>query len=280
MKILYLFKALSIRWSLNTFMVMGLFLWTSASAQEAKGKPPSPKGMVAIPAGKFIRGTKPDRANEICLRNSKVCKESWFEDEEPFHIVQLRTFHIDTHEVTQQEFSRVMGENPSDFEGANLPVERVTWHEALAYCKKLGKRLPTEAEWEWAAKGGTDSAFAWGENALSKKANFCDRHCPKRWRESQFDDGYRHTAPVGSFPANGYGVFDMAGNVYEWVQDWYDSDYYRISPNDNPKGPVKGKRKVIRGGAWINYSVGVRPSDRTDAKLKKRLNFVGFRCAL
>ena len=261
-------------------MLLGLFLWTSASAQEAQGKPQSPQGMVAIPAGKFIRGTKPDRANKICLQNSKVCKIAWFEDEEPLHLVQLRKFHIDIHEVTQQEFQRVMGENPSDFEGANLPVERVTWHEAVAYCKKLGKRLPTEAEWEWAAKGGTDLAFAWGENALSKKANFCDRHCPKRWKESQFDDGYRHTAPVGSFPANGYGVFDMAGNVYEWVQDWYDSDYYRISPNDNPKGPVKGKLKVIRGGSWINYCVGVRPGDRTNAKLKKRLNFVGFRCAL
>ena len=96
----------------------------------------------------------------------------------------------------------------------------------------------------------------------------------------QFDDGYRHTAPVGSFGANGYGVFDMAGNVYEWVADWYDEDYYKIPPRHNPKGPVKGKYKVIRGGSWINYSVGVRPSDRTEAKPKKRLNFVGFRCAL
>ncbi|MCH7623301.1 MAG: SUMF1/EgtB/PvdO family nonheme iron enzyme, partial [Nitrospinae bacterium] len=190
------------------------------------------------------------------------------------------SFLIDIHEVTQKRFRHVMGENPSDFEGPNLPVERVSWYEAAEYCKKLGKRLPTEAEWERAAKGGVDSTFAWGENAESKKANFCDQRCNKHWKENQFDDGYRHTAPVGSFPANGYGVFDMAGNVYEWVADWYDEGYYRISPRDNPQGPIKGKRKVIRGGSWINYSVGVRPSDRTEAKPKGRLNFVGFRCAL
>jgi sulfatase modifying factor 1 len=268
------------KWILNTILLMGLFSWAGASAGQIKGKPPSLKGMVAIPQGKFTRGTEPDRANQICLKNSSVCKQAWFEDEAPIHSVQLESFHIDIHEVTQQEFSRVMGENPSEFEGANLPVERVTWYEAMDYCNKLGKRLPTEAQWEWAAKGGENSAFPWGENALSEKANFCDRQCPKRWRESQFEDGYRNTAPVGSFPANGYGVHDMAGNVYEWVQDWYDSDYYRVSPSDNPKGPAKGKRKVIRGGAWINYSVGVRPADRTDAKPKKRLNFVGFRCVM
>ncbi len=259
---------------------MGIFSWAGVSAQEAKEPPPSPTGMVAVPAGKFTRGTEPDRANQICLKNSKVCNVSWFEDEVPFHSVQLENFHIDIHEVTQQEFQRVTGKNPSEFKGPDLPVEKVTWHEAVEYCEKLGKRLPTEAEWEWAARGGGDLAFAWGDAAESKKANFCDRSCAKRWKEKQFDDGYRHTAPVGSFPANGYGVFDMAGNVYEWVQDWYDSDYYRISPNSNPQGPATGRHKVIRGGSWINYSVGVRPSDRTDAKPKKRLNFVGFRCAL
>jgi sulfatase modifying factor 1 len=267
-------------WVVNIILMVGLFSCASAFAQETKGKTSSAKGMVVVPAGKLIRGTEPERANRICLANSKVCKVAWFEDEAPIHSVQLQSFLIDIHEVTQQEFRRVMGENPSDFEGSNLPVEQVTWHEAVAYCNKLGKRLPTEAQWEWAAKGGADSAFSWGENALSEKANFCDRSCPKRWRESQFEDGYRHTAPVGSFPANGYGVFDMAGNVYEWVQDWYGSDYYGRSPNDNPKGPEKGKLKVIRGGSWINYSVGVRPADRTDAKPKKRMNFVGFRCVL
>ena len=268
------------KWIFNIALIVGLISWANLFAQEVKGKPKTPKGMVFIPAGELTRGTESNRANQICLKNSKVCKQSWFKDEEPVHTVRLNGFYIDIYEVTQKEFRQVMGENPSDFAGSNLPVERVNWYEADSYCKKLGKGLPTEAEWERAAKGGVGSTFPWGENAESKKANFCDQRCNKRWQESQFDDGYRHTAPVGSFPANGYGVFDMAGNVYEWVADWYDDDYYKTSPRANPKGPVEGKLKVIRGGSWINYSVGVRPSDRTEAKPKGRLNFVGFRCAL
>lgn len=268
------------KWVVIIILIMGWFCLGSAIAEEVKEKSQPPKGMVVIPQGKFTRGTVAHLANQICLKNNKPCKEAWFKDEEPVHSVQLKSFHIDIHEVTQQEFHRVMGENPADFKGSNLPVENVTWYEAAEYCKKLRKRLPTEAEWEWAARGGVDSTFAWGENTESQKANFCDQRCGKRWKESQFDDGYRNTAPVGSFPANGYGVFDMAGNVYEWVQDWYDGDYYKKLSSENPHGPKKGKLKVIRGGSWINYSVGVRPSDRTEAKPKGRLNFVGFRCAL
>lgn len=269
----------AMKWAVPIFLMVSLFSWGLAYSEEAGRNPALQKEMVEIPPGKFTRGTVAHLANQTCLKNNKPCKQAWFEDEEPPHSIQVKRFHIDTHEVTQREFQRVMGENPSDFEGSNFPVEKVTWYEAAQYCKKLGKRLPTEAEWEWAAKGGADSTFAWGENVESKKANFCDQRCGKRWRESQFDDGFKHTAPVGSFPANGYGAFDMAGNVYEWVADWYDEDYYKKSPSDDPKGPEKGKFKVIRGGSWINYSAGVRPSDRTEAKPKKRLNFVGFRCA-
>jgi len=268
------------KWVFNIILIVGLFSWANAFAEEVKEKSQTPKEMVFISAGQLTMGTESNRANRICLKNNRNCKHSWFEDEEPVHSVLLNGFFIDSYEVTQKKFLKVMGKNPSDFKGPNLPVERVNWYEADEYCKKLGKRLPTEAEWERAAKGGVDSTFAWGENAESEKANFCDRRCDKRWKESQFDDGYRHTAPVGSFPANGYGIFDMAGNVYEWVSDWYDEDYYRISSRDNPKGPAKGKYKVIRGGSWINYSAGIRPSDRTEAKPKARSNFVGFRCAL
>ena len=239
-----------------------------------------PKGMALIPSGKLTRGSDPKQAQQICLKNNDNCKEKWFQDEEPVHAVKLNSFYMDTREVIQKDFLSVMGMNPSYFKGSNLPVERVNWFEAMAYCQRIGKRLPTEAEWEWAAKGGNNWIFVWGNKAESHKANFCDRECGKRWKERQFEDGYRHTAPVGSFPANDYGLFDMAGNVYEWVMDWYKDDYYLETARDDPKGPVKGTRKVIRGGSWINYSVGVRPSDRTDAKPLDKINFVGFRCAL
>lgn len=259
--------------------LMGLLTLGNARAEEIKGEAQPPEGMVWIPSGELHRGSNKNQGYKFCLENNKDCKNSWFEDEAPAHVVKLNGFHIDIHEVTQKEFQNVLRENPSDYEGPNLPVERVTWPEAVEYCKKIGKRLPTEAEWEWAARGGKRSVFSWGDKVESEKANFCDRRCSKRWKESQFDDGHRHTAPVGSFPANGYGVFDMAGNVYEWVADWYAEDYYEKSPRNNPKGPKTGSKRLIRGGSWINYSTGVRPSDRTEAKPKGRLNFVGFRCA-
>jgi formylglycine-generating enzyme required for sulfatase activity len=279
--------------SLITFSIY-FFLWASAGSEEIKGKPglsvkennaalaskKNPKGMVLIPGGEFIRGTTSKEAQSVCLKNNDHCKEKWFKDEEPLHSVKLNGYYLDTHEVTQEDYQRVMTKNPSEFKGSSLPVESVTWYEAMEYCEKVGKRLPTEVEWEWAARGGKQGTFAWGDEAESNRANFCDRSCDKRWKEKQFEDGYSHTAPVGSFPANDFGVYDMAGNVYEWVLDWYDEDYYKKKPHDNPKGPEKGSRKVIRGGSWINYSVGVRPSDRTDAKPSKKIDFVGFRCAL
>jgi formylglycine-generating enzyme required for sulfatase activity len=268
------------KWVFFIVLIVCLSASEYASSEELKGEPQPPPGMVWVPSGELHRGSDSNQGYTYCLKNNRNCKKNWFQDEEPANAIRLNGFYIDIHEVTQKEFQGVMGDNPSDYNGSNLPVERVTWPEATAYCKKVQKRLPTEAEWEWAARGGKRSVFPWGDEVESRKANFCDKQCNKRWKESQFDDGHRYTAPVGSFPANGYGVFDMAGNVYEWVADWYAEEYYKNSTRDNPKGPETGKRKVIRGGSWINYSTGVRPSDRTEAKPNGRLNFVGFRCAL
>ncbi|MDA0692540.1 MAG: SUMF1/EgtB/PvdO family nonheme iron enzyme [Nitrospinae bacterium] len=274
-KAIYLIKAI-----FTIALVFGFSSLETAGSEEVKKNPRPPQGMVGIPSGELFRGSDSNQGYQICLMNNRDCKKSWFQDEEPANTVRLNGFYIDSHEVTQKEFQRVMGDNPSVYKGSNFPVERVTWSEATEFCERVGKRLPTEAEWEWAARGGQRSVFPWGDKAESRKANFCDKQCDKRWKESQFDDDYRYTAPVGSFPANGYGAFDMAGNVYEWVTDWYAEDYYEKSPRDNPKGPETGKRKVIRGGSWINYSTGVRPAERTEAKPAARLNFVGFRCAL
>jgi formylglycine-generating enzyme required for sulfatase activity len=237
------------------------------------------EGMVLIPEGVFMAGSSAERAQKLCLKNNKVCKLKLFLDEEPRHLVFLPAFYIDRYEVNQNEFQKVMRENPSEFKAEKNPVDSVTWYEAREYCELVGKRLPTEAEWEKAAKGGKDTLYPWGDEFESGKANMCDAHCDERWKESQFKDGYKTTAPIGSFPPNDYGLFDMAGNVYEWVMDWYDEDYYVSISEKSPRGPLKGKQKVFRGGSWINYSVGVRPSDRTGAKTGKRFNFVGFRCA-
>jgi formylglycine-generating enzyme required for sulfatase activity len=236
-------------------------------------------GMVLIPEGEFTAGYSAKLAQKQCLKNNKVCKQKWFRDEEPRHRVFLPAFYIDQYEVSQGDFQKVMRQNPSDFKADKNPVESVSWYEAMEYCQAVGKRMPTEAEWEKAAKGGKTTLYSWGDEFQSGKANMCDAHCSERWKESQFNDGYKTTSPVGSFPPNDFGVFDMAGNVYEWVMDWYDEGYYTTINSKTPIGPQKGKQKVFRGGSWINYSVGVRPTDRTGGKTGKRLNFVGFRCA-
>ncbi len=259
----------------------GLFLSHPGLLVEAGEKVnPSDHDMVLIAAGSFQMGAENNQGYQACMAYNKTCKEKWFNDEQPVHTVKLDGFYIDIHEVTQAKFQRMMGGNPSEYKGSNLPVDSVTWFEAKKYCEQSGKRLPTEAEWERAAKAGTDTLFIWGNNAASEKANFCDAHCKKSWKEGQFNDGFRHTAPVGSFAPNAYGLFDMAGNVYEWVADWYEEGYYQSSPKENPQGPESGKKKVMRGGSWVNYSTGTRPADRTGTQPNTRKGFVGFRCAL
>jgi formylglycine-generating enzyme required for sulfatase activity len=261
----------------------GLLLSSPAILSEASEKTNHTsyhEGMVLISAGTFQMGSELNQGYKTCMETNTICKKKWFSDEQPVHKLKLKTFHIDIYEITQQEFEGVMKENPSEYEGLNRPVENVTWFEAANYCERLGKRLPTEAEWERAARGKTDSVFWWGNKADSGKANFCDVHCEKPWKVNQLDDGFSFTAPVGSLAPNNYGLFDMAGNVYEWVDDWYDEDYYRYSPEENPLGPKKGKKKIMRGGSWINYPTGVRSADRTDSKPNARMGFVGFRCAI
>ncbi|CAI2719509.1 formylglycine-generating enzyme family protein [Nitrospina watsonii] len=247
----------------------------AAALADAQASP----GMSLIPSGEFVQGANPQIGHRLCVEHNDHCEQKWFNDEAPPRRVYVDAFEIDIHEVTQRAYRKVMNNNPSRFTGDDLPVENVTWHEANAFCNKVGKRLPTEAEWEKAAKGGVRTIYPWGNEMESGRANFCDAACDKRWKEEPFQDGYEHTAPVGSFPPNAYGLHDMAGNVYEWVQDGYDYAYYQHAPAQNPKGPRAADMKVMRGGSWINYSTGVRPADRTPTDPDERLNFAGFRCA-
>ena len=223
----------------------------------------TPKGMVKIPGGEYTAGLDADIAFAECNKYLDNCKRSWFTDETP-HGETVRSFNMDKYEVTQAEYERVMGENPSNFKGKNLPVERVTWHEAKAYCERVGKRLPTEWEWEKAAKGGRDTIYPWGDEFDGSKANFCDRNCKFDWKAGQFDDGYKNTAPVGSYPPNGYGLHDMAGNVWEWTASDYDGS---------------GTRKVLRGGSWYDFPYGMRSAYRGRIGPSGRDDILGFRCA-
>ena len=208
-------------------------------------------------------------------------------DEQPVHEVCVSAFKIDKLEVTQAEFQQQMKTNSSRFKGADFPVESATWIEADDFCAKVGKRLPTEAEWEYAARGGTTTEYYWGDAFDPKKANYCDQSCSLNIRDEKNSDGFPFTAPVGSFPANPFGLHDMAGNVSEWVADWMETNYYVLSPKQDPKGPIRAERilrggtnnKIYRGGSWGGGASDLRSANRKALWMDYRIDRVGFRCA-
>ncbi len=194
--------------------------------------------------------------------------------EKPVHSVTLSSFEIGKYEVTQAQWKAVMGNNPSNFKGDDLPIENVSWNDVQDFLQKLnaktGKnyRLPTEAEWEFAARGGAKSKIYTysGSNSVDDVA----------WLN---DNSNNKTHAVGTKQANELGIYDMSGNVWEWCSDWYDENYYKNSPTQNPKGPNNGDTRVLRGGSWFNNSNGCRIANRGRSDLAFRYNSIGFRVA-
>jgi len=206
--------------------------------------------MVLIPGGKFFMGR--DGVNE---------------DEEPSRAIDVDAFYIDVYEVTQLQYLEAMKTNPSYFSKCLLcPVEKVTHDQAVSYCKQVGKRLPTEAEWEKAARGGGELDRYWGNKLID----------PYAWYGN---NSGRRTQPVGQREPNAFGLHDMAGNVWEWVQDWYDPTFYWRSPRKNPQGPMSGKERVIRGGGWGHPPEMLFHPVRDHKEPHTRYIQVGFRCA-
>ncbi len=252
--------------------------------------------MVYVPAGAFQMGSDDDavdQAMQACSQFQDGCKREWFEGELPAHTVTLDRFWLDQTEVTNAQYRKCVEagackastrcdwgeptyENPAK---ADHPVACLGWGEAKAYCEWAGGRLPTEAEWEYAARGEAGNRYPWGDTFDGSRLNFCDVNCAEEWKDVNYDDGYAVAAPVGSFPdgASWCGGLDMAGNVWEWVSDWYQA--YPSERQVNPAGPDSGQYKVLRGGAWLNGSSDVRGANRGQEGPSLRYADVGFRCA-
>lgn len=201
------------------------------------------------------------------------------DDEKPVHTVCVEDFYIDKYEVTQRQWVEVIGTNPSNFKGCDgCPVEQVTWEGVQDFIRTLNKktganyRLPTEAEWEYAARSS------------GKKEKWAGTNSESELREYAWYDGNsgHKTHPVGQNEPNGLGLYDMSGNVWEWVQDSYDphSNYYSNSPKDNPKGPSSGQFRVLRGGSWYNFPWNARSSNRFGYKPGYSDHYSGFRLVL
>jgi formylglycine-generating enzyme required for sulfatase activity len=230
--------------------------------------------MVLIPPGSFNMG---------CSASNQWTCDS---DEIPVHVVTLtNAFYMGRYEVTQAQWTARMGSNPSSFQSAsaqvpsaqvpNRPVESVAWNTIQGFLTATGMRLPTEAEWEYACRAGTTTAFhGWpaqtaGTNDDTQVGNIA-------WFNGNSNN---QTHPVGGKAPNGFGLHDMSGNVFEWVNDWYSATYYASSPSTNPPGPSSGSVRVLRGGSWSGVTNGLPSSDRGNFAPGTSTDRYGFRVA-
>lgn len=250
---------------------------------------------LALPGGTFLMGSTEEEVNygiELCREHYSPCNQWFYRREYPQHEVTLSPFLIDQSEVSNLQFQGCVDAGAcsepvvckkgdptyQDPEKKDHPVVCVDWKGAGNYCEWVGGRLPTEAEWEYAFRGEGSLIFPWGDDFVGSNLNYCDVNCDQGHANPADDDGFKRTAPVGSFPAgiSWAGVQNLAGNVSEWVSDWY-GDYGAV-PIHDPAGPETGSEKMIKGCSWYSPAAYCRGASRPSVETDTRYDFVGFRC--
>lgn len=232
--------------------------------------------LMLIPKGAFLMGSPIEEVDRFIV-------------EDQYHVTLTKDYYIGVTEVTQGQYKKVMGKNPSYFrynrknDSSMYPVERVSWEDAVEFCKKLSElpeekaagrvyRLPTEAEWEYACRGGTDTAFSFGDNSRFLI------HYAWYLENSKATPNPRTTSSVGEKKANAFGLYDMHGNVDEWCSDYYDN--YPKGPVSDPSGPREGFGRVLRGGSYNSEARYCRSAWRQSLGQSAQLSYIGFRVAL
>ncbi len=279
-----LFGLTELVWSLDVADVTREWTLEGKKLAAERVKLPAHDEMVKVPSGPFLMGS-----------DKKVDKNAYLA-EFPQRTVHLDAYEIDKYEVTTVQFLKfVLATNRAplidwQYDGGNFqdtmashPVMHVSWFDADAYCTWAGKRLPTEAEWEKAARGEDGRIYPWGNQMAGlSRSNFgrTGLSGPVRDRPERLLL-YPPIISVDKYEnaVSPYGVFQMSGNVAEWVADWYDSKYYAKAPDKNPKGPETGTQRSFRGGGWIDSTPSVRAAQRNGTDPNTKMNWMGFRCA-
>ena len=259
-------------------LIMGMFFFQvgcSSSQQSDKQSFTNSIGikLMRMPKGKFLMG-------------SPETEEKRVKDENQHEVTISQNFYMSATEVTQAQWQKVMGTNPSFFKGDQLPVEQISWYEAVDFCKRLSEmpeemkasrnyRLPTEAEWEYACRAGTTTTFNFGSQLNGTQGN-CDGRLP--YGTDMKGPYLEKTSAVGMYQANAWGLHDMHGNVWEWCSDWYEE--YPVASVTDPNGPATGLDRLVRGGGWGDGAVGCRSARRFGDGPSGRVDGLGFRVAL